>query len=233
MTMVYVPGGEFAMGSTEGDSDERPMHTVALDGFWIDRTEVTNAQYRLCVADGRCDAPAYGDDPDLSRDDLPVARVDWTDAQAYCEWAGAQLPTEAEWEYAARGPEGTNYPWGDSFNSTRLNFCDANCDYLHRAPQYDDGYAKAAPVGSFPAGASWCEALDMAGNVWEWVADRYGEYPSGREDNPTGPSSGAARVMRGGSWSSTALHVRSATRFWFDPELRFVNVGFRCARGSD
>ena len=124
MVMVYVPAGEFKMGSIGGDDDEQPVHTVALDGFWIDRTEVTKAQYEQCVAAGAC-TPCYGDSP---YDDYPAIYVTWYQAGTYCGWAGGRLPTEAEWEYAARGPEARVFPWGDEFDGTRLNFCDANCE---------------------------------------------------------------------------------------------------------
>jgi serine/threonine-protein kinase len=239
MVMVYVPAGEFEMGSTEGEDNEKPVHTVALDSFWIDQTEVTNGQYRRCVEARDCSPPAesgsyaragyYG----YSRyDDYPVIYVSWRQAADYCTWAGARLPTEAEWEYAARGPEGRAYPWGDEFDGTRLNYCDVDCPEQWADETMDDGYTDTAPVGSYPGGASWCGALDMAGNVWEWVADWYGDYPSGRQVNPTGPSSGADRVERGGSWDNQWDWFRCAHRFPMYPDPGRNNLGFRCARAS-
>jgi formylglycine-generating enzyme required for sulfatase activity/serine/threonine protein kinase len=250
--MVYVPAGEFEMGSTEGDDDEQPVHTVALDGFWIDRTEVTNAQFAaflneegnreeggatwLDLEDEGCLIERSGGDfrPQSGYADHPVIEVSWYGAAAYCDWAGARLPTEAEWEYAARGPEGSIYPWGDTFDGERLNFCDANCEFNHKTTAYDDGYARTAPVGSFASGASWCDALDMSGNVWEWVADWYDEdyYDRSPSENPTGPTSGEYRVLRGGSWYNNVYSVRGANRDWIVPVYTYYYGGFRCARGS-
>jgi formylglycine-generating enzyme required for sulfatase activity/predicted Ser/Thr protein kinase len=240
MMMVYVPAGEFLMGSTEGDDDERPVHTVTLDAFWIDQTEVTNAQYRGCVEAGDCEPPSrrksytrdeyYGNS---AYDDYPVIHVNWYEARTYCEWAEAHLPTEAEWEYAARGPQGFVYPWGDDFDGTRLNYCDANCERHLTDEDVDDGYADTAPVGNYPSGSSWCGALDMAGNVREWVADWYGDYTSERQVNPTGPSSGVYRGLRGGSWLDLQNYARCACRFWDHPDYWYVYAGFRCARGSE
>jgi len=262
MVMVCVPAVEFEMGSDDdevdyalqlcneyfGDcerewfEDEQPVHTVALDGFWIDQTEVTNGQYRRCAEAGACDSLAesgssthdsyYGNSV---YDDYPVIYVSWHQAAAYCAWAGARLPTEAEWEHAARGPQGRVFPWGDEFDGTRLNYCDANCEEDWADETVDDGSADTAPVGSFPAGASWCDAQDLAGNVWEWVADwcdddYYNRSPS---QNPTGPPSGECKVLRGGSWNSVAHHTRSANRLGPDPDQRFNTGGFRCARGSE
>ena len=259
MTMVYVPAGEFEMGSTEGEVDdalelcnayhgncnralfelELPMHTVALDGFWIDRTEVTNAQYQACVQTGLCSPPAQSSSatqPDYygntAFDDYPVLWVSWNEATAYCRWAGARLPTEAEWEYAARGPQGRVFPWGDAFEGMRANYCDANCDRDWADEAVDDDYTDTAPVGSYPAGASWVGALDTAGNVLEWVADWYGVYHAERQENPTGPTTGRARVLRGGSWVNDASRVRSADRSMM-PADRWHDVGFRCARSSE
>jgi formylglycine-generating enzyme required for sulfatase activity len=256
MVMVYVPAGEFTMGSTDEEvdyalelcnqyfggckrdwfDDEQPAHIVVLDAYWIDRTEVTNGQYRQCVAAGACEPPEkstshtrdsyYGDS---GYDDYPVIYVGWHQAANYCEWAGARLPTEAEWEYAARGPEGRIFPWGDEADGTRLNYCDANCEFDWKDSAYDDGYADTAPVGSYPAGGSWCGALDLAGNVWEWGADRYGEYPSGRQENPTGPSTGDYRVARGGGWRYYWYYVRTTHRGVAPPGPRYDYVGFRCA----
>jgi formylglycine-generating enzyme required for sulfatase activity len=260
MVMVYVPSGEFQMGSTDEEVDyalalcneyshayescslflfypERPAHIVALDGFWIDCTEVTNAQYAQCVAAGACEPPMesgsytresyYGDG---AYADYPVIWTTWHDAEAYCEWAGARLPTEAEWEYAARGPERRLFPWGDELDATRLNYCDVNCD-TWADESFDDGYADTAPVGSYPEGASWCGALDLAGNVREWVSDWDGDYPSGRQKNPAGPSTGEFRVLRGGSWYDPWYYVRTACRDADPPDSRFYGngLGFRCA----
>jgi formylglycine-generating enzyme required for sulfatase activity len=256
MVIVYVPGGTSQMGSDENDSgaesDEIPQHTVTLDGFWIDRTEVTNAQYRQCVEAGACHPPefsgerfavltrdSYYDDP--AYDDYPVVHVDWYQAEAYCSWAGARLPTEAEWEYAARGEQGSIYPWGDDPpDDTLLN--------------YDDSVGLPTEVGSYPDGASWCGALDMAGNVWEWVADWYGDYPSeahedripeegleelmaewygdypsGAQTNPTGPATGQFKVLRGGTYGAAWLFVRVAYRFHVMPQDHSSDSGFRCA----
>jgi formylglycine-generating enzyme required for sulfatase activity len=240
MVMVYVPAGEFEMGSTEGRDNEQPVHAVALDGFWIDQAEVTNAQYRRCVEAGACQAPMTCDwgEPtyeDLSKADYPVVCVDWYGAQTYCEWAGARLPTEAEWEYAARGPEGFIYPWGDEFDCSLGNFDDETQvdDHVNPGGEGCDGYVKTAPVESFPGGASWCDALDMAGNVWEWVADWYRDYPSGRQVNPMGPSSGSVRVQRGGSWYNPLDCMRGAYRDVSPPDVTSDNWGFRCARDSE
>jgi formylglycine-generating enzyme required for sulfatase activity len=230
MVMVYVPAGEFEMGSTELGVDEEPVHTVALDAFWIDQMEVTNAQYRQCMEARACEEPGCWDEEDLRAPEQPVVCVTWYQAQAYCEWAGGWLPTEAEWEYAARGPEGWRYPWGDEFDGTRLNYCDANCDRDYADKEFDDGYAYTASVGSFPAGASWCGALDLAGNVFELVADWYdGNYYSRSPSrNPTGPSSGERRVSRGGSWHHVRDLARSENRNMGNPGASHDSVGFRC-----
>ena len=261
MVMVYVPAGEFQMGSDDDEvdyalelcdehdieycpqhlfEDEQPAHSVSLDGFWIDQTEVTNGQYRRCVEAGACDPPSdsssytrdtyYGNS---AYDDYPVIYVHWSQADAYCEWAGARLPTETEWEYAARGPEGRVFPWGHTFEGTRLNCCDVNCDRDWSDDTFDDGYTETAPVGSYPSGASWCGVQDMAGNVWEWVADRYGRYPSSQQVNPEGATYGEGRVIRGGSWDYVLIGSRSAYRNWFQPTATRYFVGFRCVVSTD
>jgi formylglycine-generating enzyme required for sulfatase activity/tRNA A-37 threonylcarbamoyl transferase component Bud32 len=224
MVMVYVPGGTFQMGSAEGDpdadDDEFPQHSVTLDGFWIDRTEVTNAQYRQCVKAGACQAPTACDlgEPtygDASKQDHPVVCVGWSGAADYCEWAGARLPTEAEWEYAARGPDGLIYPWGNSPpDNTLLN--------------YAKSMDATTEVDSYPDGASWCGAQDLAGNVWEWVADWYDDYPSEAQINPTGPARRPNKVLRGGGWGSNQKNVRAADRYHLAPDFCLHNVGFRC-----
>jgi formylglycine-generating enzyme required for sulfatase activity len=251
--MVFVPGGTFPMGSDDEDvdyalqlcdayrdgcewawfEDEQPVHDVTLDGFWIDQTEVTNAQHGLCVADGDCEDSQPGDDADLNGDNHPVVGISWDDAAAYCEWAGARLPTEAEWEYAARGEKGSIFPWGDGFDGTRLNFCDENCQLDWADETANDGYSQTAPIGSYPGGASWCGALDMAGNVWEWVADwcEGDYYERSPSENPVGPEDGDSKVLRGGSWFIYPANLRSANRMWGIPDLSAYDVGFRCAAG--
>ena len=168
-------------------------------------------------------------------DDYPVIHVDWNMAKNYCEWRGARLPTEAEWEKAARGTNGRMYPWGNAFDGTKANFCDANCSFNGANKNYDDGYADTAPVSVYPGGASVYGILNLAGNVREWVADWYGSnifYDNPSSSNPQGPSSGNSnsRVLRGGSWYDSADLVRSANRFRYVPAGASYYIGFRCAR---
>jgi len=248
MVMVYVPGGEFEMGTEDGDSDEQPVHSVTLDGFWMDHTEVSNAQYAaflnergnqteggvawLDLDDADCLIEQVGGEyrPKNSYENHPVIEVSWYGAAAYCEWTGARLPTEAEWEYAARGPDGKIYPWGDAFDGARLNFCDANCTYDWKDTGHDDGYERTSPVGSYEDGASWCGALDMAGNVWEWVNDWYQSdyYDVSPSSNPPGPETGDHKVLRGGAWYVPSVYARSADRVRYLPVYQFVDWGFRC-----
>jgi formylglycine-generating enzyme required for sulfatase activity len=221
---VFVPAGEFTMGSEDGMNDERPVRRVYLDAFWIDETEVTNAQYEGCVVAGKCRASGCADDAQLNDGRQPVVCVDWSDAEAYCRWAAARLPTEAEWEKAARGTDGRTYPWGNE---------PATCEYA----VMDDGSGsgcgqhKPWPVGSKPRGAGPYGTLDMAGNAWEWVADWYdsGYYARSPGRNPGGPDSGEARVLRGGPWPGGQYYVRCANRVRIDPAYRGNFVGFRCA----
>ena len=261
MVMVFVPAGTFRMGSTADElalgqelcaayeglincanvpfEREQPERQVTLDAFWIDQTEVTNAQYAACMAAGVCTEQACTEEPPIEAAMLweagrfdapqqPVVCVNWEQAGAYCAWVGGRLPSEAEWEYAARGPESLDYPWGESFDPERLNACDANCLLERASAVADDGYAYPAPVGSYPTGASWVGALDMAGNVWEWVIDWYGNFLPGDEVNPPGPASGDIRVARGGAWASTSYAARSAYRGWGAPAKASSVAGFRC-----
>jgi serine/threonine-protein kinase len=234
--MVYVPPGTFEMGSDEGDpdafDDEFPRHNVTLtEGFWIDRTEVTNQQYGRCVADGSCALPPFANDSRFNAADEPVVGVSWEDASGYCTWAGGQLPSEAQWEYAARGTDGGLYLWGNTFDGSKLNFCDTHCSYDWKDGNLDDGYALTAPVGSYQAGASWAGALDMAGNVWEWVNDWYDPdyYENSAAEDPAGPDSGDTKVLRGGSWVNPAAFVRVAGRSDDPPDTESVSLGFRCS----
>jgi formylglycine-generating enzyme required for sulfatase activity len=244
MVMVYVNAGDFLMGSAITDSqaytDEKPQHMVYLDTFWIDRTEVTNAQYKECAQAGVCQQPRssksrtrdsyYGD----SRfDNYPVIYVSWDAAKRYCEWVGRRLPTEAEWEKAARGTEGRKYPWGNnSVAGNLVNFCDKNCLLEQRDSSVDDGYADTSPGGNYPEGISPYHALDMAGNVQEWVADFYDEiyYAKSPRVNPLGPSSGQFHVLRGGGWFNGSFFVRAAVRRGDKANNEGDdNIGFRCA----
>ncbi len=226
MVQVYVPAGSFQMGSDSGDPDEKPVHPVMLDAFWIDHTEVTNAMYTLCVEAGKCSPPSssksytrdnyYGD---AQYNNYPVIYVSWDNANAYCDWAGRRLPTEAEWEKAARGTDGRTYPWGnDAPDSNLLNF--------------NSNVGDTTEVGAYPSGASPYSALDMVGNVWEWVNDWYDEayYGNLPSENPQGPASGQYRVLRGGSWSFGVGGVRAAYRDRGEPGYFSGRIGFRCAR---
>ncbi|HRQ42298.1 MAG TPA: bifunctional serine/threonine-protein kinase/formylglycine-generating enzyme family protein [Chloroflexota bacterium] len=240
--MIYMPGGIFSMGSEEGERDERPIHLVNMSPFYIDETEVTNGQYQLCVEAGGCAVPsranptthpAYYGDPAFA--DYPVVFVNWYMARSFCEWRGARLPTEAEWEMAAAFDPvqqiKLRYPWGDAFDGTKLNYCDQNCPSANRDTAFNDGHRDTAPVGSYPDGRSPSGVYDMAGNVMEWVADWYDfRYYTGSTDtNPMGPTDGEFKSLRGGSWLSPRDEVRAAARGSFDPRVIQANLGFRCA----
>ena len=236
---VLVSSGSFEMGNNHGKPDEQPVHTVTLDAFYIDKYEVTNAQYAACVDAGVCDPPSRTDSETRTSyygnpqyDDYPVIGVNWFAAQIYCEWRGGRLPTEAEWEKAARGPDGRLYPWGDDFDPNRLNYCDLNCDGIPWADlEHNDGYADTAPVGSYVNGVSPYSAYDMAGNVWEWVGDWYDPdyYSISPTENPLGPSSGEQRVMRGGGIFEEPYYTRTTKRRQFTPDVWSTSVGIRCA----
>jgi len=219
MVQVYIPSGKFQMGSEDGNNDEQPIHTVYLDAFWMDQTEVTNAMYivfrnfrsgsEVQIAEGN--------------EDLPITRVDWRDARAYCFWAGRRLPTEAEWEKAARGGLiGAKYPWGDE---------DPDCNTgAENGAQYADCGLHAVPVGSF--NANGYGLYDMAGNVWEWVEDYYYEeyYKNSPDNNPKNTGLGEQMVNRGGSWEDDALYLQSAYRSWGGAAVSRSYIGFRCAQ---
>lgn len=232
--MVLIPAGEFLRGSIEDDSlasdDEKPQRLLYLDTFWIDKTEITNAQYQLCREAGACTDP-MAQLNDFTAGQLPVVGVDWEQARNYCEWVGARLPTEAEWEKAARGTDGRLYPWGNTFDGTRLNYCDTNCIADWRDFGVDDGYRFTSPVGNYREGASPWGALDMSGNVWEWTADWYAPdaYLQSAYRNPAGPETGLQRVIRGGSWYYQDKSVRITERHKDTPTSRYDNIGFRCA----
>ena len=257
MVLVYVPEGEFDMGSEDGNPNERPVHTVWLDAFWIDQTEVTNLMYvpflneikneltiyeeedykgisyqgevinaLLCPGWPECGVriqqSGSGYTIESGYEEHPATLITWYGAWVYCEWAGRRLPTEAEWEKAARGTDARIYPWG-------------NEGHLFGLVNYDFNEQTTTAVGSYPDGISPYGALDMAGNALEWVADWYDEnyYINSPERNPLGPDSGFLRVARGGSFYTESFEVRAAHRGDVTPKHSWENYGFRCAIGED
>jgi formylglycine-generating enzyme required for sulfatase activity len=225
--MVYVPAGEFVMGGDFGEFDEAPRHRVYLDAFYIDRHEVTNEEYGRCVRAGRCRPSAAARDRRFNGPRQPVVSISWHDARDYCRFAGQKrLPTEAEWEKAARGTDERRYPWGNEFRRECVNL---RSDV--------DGYRYTAPVGSFPCGASPYGALDMAGNAWEWCEDWWdgSYYAVSPARNPRGPrrSPRGRRCMRGGTWKyEVAFFVATTNRSHTFPTKRTPWVGFRCAKSE-
>jgi sulfatase modifying factor 1 len=278
MVMILVPASDFEMGSDaiwrwseslrDGTlklhpfPDLRPRHTVYLDAFWMDQTEVTVGMFRAFVETTgyvtTAEREGYGHPykpgpreqewPSVAgadwqhpsgpgskaQDDHPVVQVSWDDAAAYCAWAGGGLPTEAQWEKACRGTDARAYPWGNEFDERRLNFCDAQCPVTRWTdePTFEDGFAYTSPVGSYPDGASPYGALDMAGNVWEWTADWYGDryYANSPYENPQGPDTGGKRVQHGGAWydAGRAGWLACTARHATPPRNRADDLGFRC-----
>ena len=227
MTLLYVPAGNFQMGSTDAQyqagwascliyrytqytqsdcekltSNEKPKHTVYLDAFRIDQTEVTNSMYAKCVSAGSCTPPQCNGSK-FNGGQQPVVCVDWSQADTYCRWAGRSLPTEAQWEKAARGTDGRTYPWGEGIDKSKAN--------------YNENVGDTSKVSSYPAGASPYGALDMAGNVWQWVTDWDGEN---------------LRVLRGGSWNNVETDVRTSRRYSKDLTFSLNSIGFRCSASA-
>ena len=226
--MVLIPNGSFKMGDhfSEGKEDELPIHKVSLDGFYIDIHEVTVDQFNQFVNQSGYDYRGDWNKVTLYSpgDDYPMNHVNWNDATAYAEWAGKRLPTEAEWEYAARGGlKSKRYPWGDVTDNTKAHY-----------DSWNDGNGTTKLVGSFEANGYGL--YDMAGNAWEWCQDWYGEnyYSNSLPKNPLGPETGSKRVLRGGSWAHiTPDGLRSAYRFNSLPNVRHALIGFRCVSGSN
>jgi formylglycine-generating enzyme required for sulfatase activity len=236
--MVFIPGGEFQMGCDPQKNggfscpkDELPLHSVFLADYFIDRYEVTNSEYAECVKVGKCELPkkigsesqtSYYDNPSFT--DYPVIYVTWSDADAYCKFVGKRLPSEAEWEKAARGTSIKAYPWGDLEPSCML----AN---VFNSASGSACIGDTQVVGSYPDGKSQFGVLDMAGNVFEWVNDWYSDtyYKTSPSDNPSGPTEGTYRVLRGGGWSSNGVFLRTSSRS-YDPDFNnSKDTGFRCA----
>lgn len=218
--LIEISASSFTMGSNDYDT-EKPVRTVFLDKYYIAKYEVTVGQFKkYCNATGKTmlEQPSWN-----NRDDHPMINITWYDAEAYCNWASLRLPTEAEWEGAARGTDGRKYPWGNEWDAIKCNSC-----------QKGDGFKKTAPVGSFSSGVSPYGCYDMAGNVWEWCNDWYdgSYYGNSPSSNPTGPSSGVNRVLRGGSWNFVANSCQSARRLGLDPVSRDIDLGlgFRPAK---
>lgn len=234
--MVLVPAGPFVMGTEGRARNERPAHTVTLDEYYIDQFEVSFAKFAefLNAMGNQFEGNAHWvevNDPDLrihlvdgvwkvdpGFENYPMVEMTWFGARAFCAWRGGRLPSEAEWEKAARGPDGRTFPWGEEISCEQANY--AGCVY------------DALPVDSLPAGASPYGAYQMAGNVMEWVADWYDidYYANSPAENPPGPESGDFRILRGGTWLHAAGNVRTTYRFPKLPVLTYKTVGFRCAR---
>jgi formylglycine-generating enzyme required for sulfatase activity len=222
--MVIVPAGSFRMLDGGG-------YQQFLEPFWIDRYEVTNAAYRQCVAAGECSAPETSlstyDDPDFL--DFPITGVNWEAARQYAEWRECRLPTEREWEFAARGPSAYNYPWGNGRDATRGNFCDLNCTIVEQKDYgLDDGFAEVAPVTAFPSGASWVGAFNLGGNVAEFTSSAYLPYPYVAADGRENAQTISEFVIRGGAWNHSFDLILE--RFKVSRGEAQDNVGFRCVR---
>jgi formylglycine-generating enzyme required for sulfatase activity len=238
--MVYVPPGDFTMGDDASpQAQARPAHAHPLAyGYYIGRFPTTWKEYRaFCQAVNR---PEMLNPGFPTTDAHPIVNVSWNDAKEFCEWAGLRLPTEAEWEKAARGTDGRAFPWGNEFDPKRANFADASCpekigkvDITWRDTHANDGHAYTSPVGAYVGGASPYGALDMAGNVRQWCADGYEEaaYQRYAEGRLEPPADGSTRVLRGGGWASAAADLRSAARGSSAPATRSADVGFRPVKG--
>jgi formylglycine-generating enzyme required for sulfatase activity len=254
--MVFAPGGTFQMGTNEPQApdsswDESPEHPVQVDSFWIDKYHVTNKQYGEFLSwqknqleggvpwlDLDCESCLIDERDEyyfskMGFEQYPVVGVSWYGARAYCDWVGGRLLTEAEWEYAAGGPENLIYPWGNEFDCTMGNFLDwPDGDGTTTFPgeRGCDGFDFTSPVNAYPQGASWVGAQDLAGNVWDWVADwGVSPYPSIFQDNPAGPETGTEKIVRGGSWDDYDWGVRTTMREAYPQIFQSPDIGFRCA----
>ena len=220
--LVSIPAGSFAMGDINGPPSEYPERQVRLSAYGIDRTEVTNAAFGACIEAGVCSQLPHLKSLKRGAESLPVVGVSWFDAATFCEWVGRRLPTEAEWEYAARGKDKRRWPWSNRFDPLKANTRGS-----------DDGFAQLAPVGRFPLGASPFGVLDLSGNVAEWTADYFEPTEYRRTSlsvtDPKGPADGRDKVIRGGSWADGPFSVRTASRVGKGPTEIDDTTGFRCA----
>lgn len=223
--MIEIPEGPFKMGSNDGDYDEAPEHQVYLSTFYIDKHEVTQGEYERFVKmtkRGKPFVPVFDDDPSqILKPELAAMGMSWSDAAAYCQWAGKRLPTEAQWEKAAKGEGNRKYPWGDALGSQHANLSGE-----------EDGFKYLAPPGKFEAGRSYYGVYDMAGNVAEWVFDTYDDkyYKKSPYRDPKGPEEGQNRGIRGGSWRESPNGARVAKRFQAKIWRTDATIGFRCAK---
>lgn len=223
--MALVQAGEFTMGHEKWEADEKPVHRVFLDAFYMDKYEVTTARYaRFMQETGRAEPAQWKDVNPTTDGERPVVGVTWHDADAYCRHYGRRLPTEAEWEKAARGTDERLFPWG-------------NEEPTHRHASFGVawfGYETLLPAGSLEAGRSPYGIYDLAGNAWEWVSDWYdmNYYKNSPDRNPTGPSRGGSKVLRGGSWYNMLYDLRSTNRNYFVPTKQLFDLGFRCVQGT-
>ena len=214
--MVFIPGGRFKMGSDLGLPDEKPVHLISISSFELARYEVTHIAYESFLV-----AQGHKKKVDLRDPQLPAVNVNWTDAAAYCRTRGARLPTEAEWEYAARGPNSRTYPWGETRPSAPF-------------ARFGGQERKALKIGSLPQGATPEGVLDLAGNVAEWVQDWWhpGYYAQSPPNDPPGPAAGDYRVARGGSWNQPPDELRASARLYHNPDKGVGHIGFRCAKSA-
>lgn len=230
MTEVYIPSGSFLMGAVDSletaEAQEKPQHTVYLNGFWMDQTEVTQGMYKLCISAGKCPDISQEQDPianfsTVENDNHPVVNITWDQARNYCEQAGRRLPTEAEWEKAARGTDGRTYPWGETYVDGNLAL-------------YGKAFNGTRPVDGYKSGASPYGLLDMIGNASEWVLDSYSEtyYSVSSAQNPTGPENDDPKVFRGSSWKDDVSLIRISRRSFANRDSKENDRGFRCASAN-
>ncbi len=236
--MVLIPSGEFFMGAPDDEgykeckkyykicrrdwyADENPRHKVHIDEFFMDQFEVSQEDFEKVMKYN----PSY-----FKGEKLPIESITWSEANSFCQRVGKRLPTEAEWEKAAKGGKGLKFSWGMKFESLKGNFCDENCKHNWKLSQFDDENTTTSPVGSFPPNAYGL--YDMSGNVWEWVSDWYDSkyYESASINNPPGPKKGTEKILRGGSWSGEPSTLRTSFRFRLLPENKNFHIGFRCAK---